>query len=344
MVRFFPTAQRRDFHYSSRPATDSSPEVFGVKRHGRLAACLAALLSICSTVALASPATDEAQSLVNKGDLQGALKRLDQQLSSAPHDAEARFARGLVLMKLNRNDEALKVFSELTRDYPQLPEPYNNLAVLYAQMGQYEKARESLEAALATHPSYATAHENLGDVYAAMAGAAYSRALALNQGNTAARYKLSVISQLGQVPAPAAPAAPTAPPPAVAPQTLAVQPPASTGDQAIEGPVTAALNEWAAAWSALDVNRYLAAYGPDFSPEDGGTRADWEKQRRERIKKATHIKVTASNPEVSSLGADRARASFVQNYESDTYSDHVNKILEFRNVDGRWLITREYVR
>jgi tetratricopeptide (TPR) repeat protein len=305
---------------------------------------MAAILSMCPFVAHASPATDEAQALVNKGDLPGALKRLDQQLSGAPHDAEARFARGLVLMKLNRNDEALKAFSDLTRDYPQLPEPYNNLAVLYAQMGQYEKAREALEASLATHPSYATAHENLGDVYAAMAGAAYSRALSLNQGNTAARYKLSVISQLGQVPAPTAPAAPTLPPPAAAPQTLAVQPPVSSGDQAIEGPITNALNEWAAGWSALDINRYLASYSPDFSPEDGGSRAEWEKQRRDRIKKATHIKVTASNPEVSSLGGDRARVAFVQNYESDTYSDHVNKILEFHNVDGRWLITREYVR
>ncbi len=315
-----------------------------MKRHGRLAACLAALLTMCSA-ALASPATDEAQALVSRGDLQGALKRLDQQLSSAPHDAEARFARGLVLMKLNRNEDALRVFSDLTRDYPQLPEPYNNLAVLYAQMGQYEKAREALEASLATHPSYATAHENLGDVYAAMAGAAYSRALALNQANSGARYKLSVVGQLSQLPQPgAAPVAVPTPPPAAAPAPLAVQPPVSAPDQAIEGPVTAALNEWAAAWSALEINRYMAAYSQDFSPEDGGSRAEWESQRRDRIRKATHIKVTASNPEVTSMAADRARVSFVQNYESDTYSDHVNKVLEFRNVDGRWLITREYVR
>jgi tetratricopeptide (TPR) repeat protein len=318
-----------------------------LKRHGHLAACVAVLLTF-SAVAIASPATDEAQALVSKGDLQGALKRLDQQLSSAPHDAEARFARGLVLMKLNRNDEALKVFSELTRDYPQLPEPYNNLAVLYAQMGQYEKAREALEASLATHPSYATAHENLGDVYAAMAGAAYSRALALNQANAGARYKLSVVGQLSQLPTPGAPPsaapAPAAPPMAAAPAPLAVQPPTPASDQAIVGPVTQALNEWAAAWSALDVERYISVYSQDFEPEDGGSRADWEKQRRERIRKATHIKVTGSNPEVQSLGPDRARVTFVQNYESDTYSDHVNKVLEFRNVDGRWLITREYVR
>src|ERR1043166_2052070 len=143
----------------------------------------------------ASPAVDDAQALIAKGQYEQALPKLDSPLSSGPQDAEARFTRGLVLVRLNRNDEAAKAFSDLTRDYPQLPEPYNNLAVIYAQQGEYEKAREALEASLATHPSYATAHENLGDVYAAMAGAAYSRALALNQQNAGARYKLSVIGQ-----------------------------------------------------------------------------------------------------------------------------------------------------
>jgi tetratricopeptide (TPR) repeat protein len=290
----------------------------------------------------ASAATDEAQALVAGGDLQGALKRLDQQLSKSPHDAEARFARGLVLMKLSRYDDAVKTFTDLSRDYPQLPEPYNNLAVVYAQSGQYEKAREALEAALATHPSYATAHENLGDVYAALAGAAYSRALALNQGNSAARYKLSVVNQLSQPTPAASPAGQASPAPS--PKPLAVQPQEAPEDPAVVDSVTKALNDWATAWSALKAERYLGTYAPDFAPEDGGSRAEWETQRRERIAKASRIKVSASNIEVTPISGDRARASFVQNYESDTYSDHVNKVLEFRKVDGRWLITREYVR
>lgn len=303
-----------------------------MNRHGRLAACIAALITFIP-VAYASPATDEAQALVGKGDFEGALKRLDKQLSGAPHDAEARFARGLVLMKLGRTEEALKAYSSLTRDYPQLPEPYNNLAVIYAQTGQYDKAREALEAALATHPSYSTAHENLGDVYAALAGAAYSRALALNQTNGTARTKLALVNQLSQ-----------APQSAPAPVALAVPSPEVPVDAGINSAIIGALNEWAASWSALEIDRYLANYAPDFTPEDGARRAEWEAQRRERISKAKEIKVTASMPEVSVQAADRASVSFVQTYESDRYADHVNKILDLRNVGGRWLIMREYVR
>src|SRR3546814_1852781 len=59
-----------------------------------------------------------------------------------------------------------------------------------------DKARGALQAAIAKHPSYATAHENLGDIYAALAGAAYSKAATLDTADQAVRRKLAVINQL----------------------------------------------------------------------------------------------------------------------------------------------------
>src|SRR2546425_9737176 len=76
------------------------------------------------------------------------------------------------------------IFTKLTQDYPELPEPYNNLAVIYASQGQYEKARAALEQSIRTHPSYATAYENLGDVYAKLASQAYDKALQLDSSNS----------------------------------------------------------------------------------------------------------------------------------------------------------------
>ena len=104
--------------------------------------------------------------------------------------------------------------------------------------------------------------------------------------------------------------------------------------------VTAAIDAWAAAWSRRDVDAYLDAYAPDFKPEKG-KRAEWVKQRRERISGPKSIKVTVGTPQVMSSGVDRATARFTQIYESDTHSDTTEKKLEFRNVDGKWLITRE---
>lgn len=326
----------------------------------RIAAAAAILFA--AQGALAASAVEEAQTLVNQGQLDAALKRLDGQLKTAPQDAEARFMRGLVLTRLNRTEEAIKAFADITRDYPQLPEPYNNLAVLYAQQGDYEKARDALEAALATHPSYSTAHENLGDIYAALAGAAYNRALMLDQGNSAVRNKLSMVNKLSDganaprtvaaAPAASAPAAvavaPTPAPAAVGPAPAAVTPaPAAPATAAVDAATTESVREamtaWSKAWSGKDVDGYLAAYAADFRPEGGISRATWEAQRRDRISRPKRIRVGVVNPKLSPLGDGRVRVTFRQEYESDSFSDTVTKIIELRD-EGGWKIEREYSR
>jgi len=91
---------------------------------------------------------------------------------------------------------AVATFQALTEEFPELPEPYNNLAVIWAQRGQYEKARAALESAIASNPDYAIAHENLGDIYSRLAGAEYDRAVALDKTNKSAQGKLVLVRQL----------------------------------------------------------------------------------------------------------------------------------------------------
>lgn len=304
---------------------------------------LAALfLSLCSPLLLAAAAdVEEARALLGSGQLDNALSKIESHLSGSPDDAEGRFLRGLILVKLNKTADALKVFAELTRDYPQLPEPYNNLAVIYAQQGDYEKARDALEAALATHPSYATAHENLGDIYAALAGAAYNRALSLDQANQGIRTKLNLVSQLDTQDRNAVPrtaltvSEPSLPPPA-APTPPTTKPETDA--------VTAAVQAWAKAWGARNLDAYFAAYDGDFKPENGLARGDWESQRRERIKKPQNISVSVSNIAITRVDGDRMQAQFRQKYTSDLLSNEITKVLELRNSGGAWKIVREFAR
>ncbi|MGQ9724812.1 MAG: L,D-transpeptidase Cds6 family protein [Tepidimonas sp.] len=162
-----------------------------------------------------------------------ALEEVNRYLAAHPRDPQGRFLKGIILYGMNRLDEAIAVFHKLTEDYPELPEPYNNLAVIYAQQKQYEKAKEALEKAIRTHPAYAIAHENLGDIYARLASEAYSKALQLDATNAPAQTKLALVGELissnGKPAATASsvkPAAPTAvakadPRPAAAPGTAA---------------------------------------------------------------------------------------------------------------------------
>jgi tetratricopeptide (TPR) repeat protein len=174
------------------------------------ALCFASLLTACAAGAQSDPLLD-AQRLFKQGQMQPALDKAEQVLAAKPRDAQARFLKGLILTEMGRAADAVAVFVKLTEDYPELPEPYNNLAVIYAQQKQFEKAKNALEMAIRTHPSYATAHENLGDVYARMASQAYDKALQLDSSNAAAQSKLALIRELISIaPRPSAARAPAA--------------------------------------------------------------------------------------------------------------------------------------
>jgi tetratricopeptide (TPR) repeat protein len=164
----------------------------------RLAAVLAAAVLGAVAPAFAAPADDlrDAQKLYGQGKLQPALEKVEAFLGAQPKDAQGRFLKGLLLTELKRSADAIQVFTGLTEDFPELPEPYNNLAVLYAQQGNYDRAKSALELAIQTHPGFTTAHENLGDVYAQLAGRAYDRALELDKNNATARAKLALIRNI----------------------------------------------------------------------------------------------------------------------------------------------------
>jgi Flp pilus assembly protein TadD len=107
--------------------------------------------------------------LLRSGKYAEALAKADQYIAAKPRDPQMRFLKGVVQTQAGRTADAIATFTQLTQDYPELPEPYNNLAVLYAGQSDFEKARASLEAAVRANPGYAVAHENLGDVYAKLA-------------------------------------------------------------------------------------------------------------------------------------------------------------------------------
>ena len=138
----------------------------------------------------------EVNRLLKAGQPAEALSKADQYLNSKPRDPQMRFLKGVILAETGKTSEAIQTFVKLTEDYPELPEPYNNLAVLYASQSQFEKARVALEMAIRTNPSYATAHENLGDVYAKLASQSYSKALQLDGSNTGVPTKLALIRNL----------------------------------------------------------------------------------------------------------------------------------------------------
>jgi tetratricopeptide (TPR) repeat protein len=337
----------------------------------RLASLAAALLIVFVAAAPVNAQNDELQEtsqLLKQGQLDRALERVDAYLKTRPKDARGRFLRGLILTEQNKPNDAIKAFTELTQDYPELPEPYNNLAVLYASQGQYDKARASLEMAIRTHPSYSTAHENLGDIYAKMASQAYDKALQLDKGNTPLQTKLNLIKDLftgtsrppkvaavrpdaGKVavatpsPKPVAPATPVAPVAPVTPKPAAEPVVKPAAPKATRSPdeVLKTVNQWARDWAENDVAGYLGHYAPDFKTPKGEARSDWEARRKALIAKPRKIRVDVESPKVVFNDNGRATVAFRQHYESGQLKITSNKTLVMVKSGDKWLIQQERV-
>lgn len=184
----------------SIPSASSTAEfpAFLRLRSGARLLLLALGLSVAGLTALPARADSlgEASQLLKSGQHAEALKQVNRHLAAKPRDAQGRFLKGVILTAQNKQKEAIEVFQKLTEDYPDLPEPYNNLAVIYAQQKQLDKARQALEQAIRTHPAYATVHENLDDIYSQLASQAYGKALLIDSSNASAQTKLAMINDL----------------------------------------------------------------------------------------------------------------------------------------------------
>ena len=125
-----------------------------------------------------------------------ALQSIERAVIDQPEDAALRFLQGVMLSESRREDEAMRVFQRLTEDFPGLPEPYNNLAVLHAGQGRLDRSRELLETALRNDPGYRTAHLNLGDVFVRLALRSYESAVGNDRVDEGLQRKLRLARDL----------------------------------------------------------------------------------------------------------------------------------------------------
>ena len=352
--------------------------------HSRALLAVTALL-LAFLAPQAHSETDELQKisqLIGRGQHAEAEKKLEHYLAVHPGDVQGVFIKGILLGEQKKTAEAIRLYSDLIKQNPTWPEPYNNLAVLYASQGQYERARQALETALRTHPSYAAVHDNLSGIYAAMASEAYGKALKTDDTTTRPQPRLAMVglpyaekqalaiaaNTLSATPTPIkAASTPVAKPilaasaaatpiqtaltpvaaPMAKPAAQPTEPLPKAAAESVTGdptsPIEATIKGWAKAWSRQDVDKYLDYYADNFKTPNGEGRRTWEQARRSRIKSPQSITVDISNLKIENNG-NRAKVRFKQNYRADSISKRTNKTLILNRNGNRWLIVEELAR
>ena len=297
----------------------------------------------------------EVEKQLASGHYREALSRLDELLVNDRHNPLYQFTRALALTRNGQTGKAIAQYQALIKAYPDLPESYNNLAVIYFQQGKAEQARRVLEQAMQAHSGYARVYQNLQALNAAKARDAYARALQMPAKQAtvklAAADKL-VLQQAAIASVRPAPAVGVATKPALKPAMVyqaknthadkktitPIKPPVTTGEDFARA--SAVLDRWATAWATKNVDQYLQFYSSDYSPA-GMSRSYWEKQRQMRINKPKWIKVTLRNIQLHAKRGSELVIWAEQEYAADNYSDVTRKEFVMQNISGEWRITKE---
>ncbi len=295
---------------------------------------MACFFLLSSLPSFAQNKIEEIKLLLKNGDYSHAEILINNFNGDNLNDPELLFYKGINETNLGKKNQAIDTFRDLTERFPELPEPFNNLAVLYAEKAQYRLAKEILEQAIKTNPSYLTAHINLGDIYTKMASEAYNKALEIDKSNNIAITKLSMITQLFNY-------QPNTKNTVI--DSIKTKPAvkvAKLSKKRLSQNILNSIENWKTAWENKDMKSYLNSYASNFNYPNKMTKSDWEKYRTNRIISKKIINLSLSNIQLK-FDKGKITAVFIQNYKSGNLNQTSNKTLVFIEENGDWLILEE---
>lgn len=283
--------------------------------------------------------------LIEDKNYEQAQIEINALLKSDSDNPQLLFINGVLLSENNKVNEAIKVFESLTKTHPNLPEPYNNLAVLYAQQGDFPKAKHALEQSIKTHPSYATAHINLGDLYTRMASESYNQALQIDGSNKSAKTKLSLIKKLFNF--------------QPIRKNIEITKNASNESEApkiqeldskniIENTsnnislteIESFIDGWKTSWEQQNFESYINCYSLKFKNNNGQNFEQWKIYRKPRVTNKEKIEIKLTNIKITEIN-NGFEVSFIQEYKSGNIDSRTNKKLIIETVDNQIKIINE---
>ncbi len=292
------------------------------------------LILICCLfpgIVLSADSLANLQLLVDRNDYASAVKTGERMLGQQPQQFGIMFLTAYAYQMNAQQDKAVELYERMIHENPDLPEPRNNLAMIYLARGDYDYASQLLVEAINTHPSYATAYQNLNLIYKSIASEAYRRAVSESSkpANYAQSIQLAAISSIES-----------------APVEMEVGPGKSETTVItlanLETLLIEQIKNWASAWSNKDFAAYLSFYSNQHKA-NFDTHSAWVEYRRKRVTRPGGIRVEVDGINIRHLDESSAIVDFKQAFDSPRYSDRVVKRLEFTHIGSQWKITGERV-
>jgi tetratricopeptide (TPR) repeat protein len=275
---------------------------------------------------LAATGVQDIQLLLDKKLYAQAARSGEQLLQKHSGDPDIEFLTAYAYQMSQQSGKAARYYQELIREYPELPEPRNNLAMIYLSNGDYDRASELLVNAINTHHSYATAYANLSNIYTGIASEAYRRAVSESKQSAtyANNIELTALTRLSSL-------------------NVGNIPESGLTESSATGlTLVNQLIGWAKAWSEKKFDAYIGYYSGDHKL-DLPTHQAWVEHRRKRVLRPGYIKIEVSNFRIRAQSDNRATIDFEQSFNSLDYSDRVIKRIRLNRINSKWKITDERV-
>ena len=299
-----------------------------------------------------------------------ALQELNKKLETNPEDREMLFFKARAHENLDDTDSASQIYRALIKRYPDQPEPYLNLAKIYADNGSFKAAREVLEQGFNSNKVYSEMYQSVKKLNSHLASQAYLRALNKDVPNESpdllvaknlafpemiikevevikeVKVPVEVIKEVEVVKEVKVPVTSVAQAEPTQSSTLNPTQTAAEPNQinsTLSTPnIIETVKSWAQVWSKQDVSQYISFYAPDYSSR-GKNRTQWIADRKIKIGNKQFIEVKVSDFDQKLTNKGVILVSFSQSYRSDTIFDTVRKQLTFKNFPSGWKIVNERI-
>ena len=333
------------------------------------------LLILLTFMLVCSAGAQSLEELVEKNPKK-ALSQIKRSLKDNNNPEKLLFLQARANEILGHSDDAIMQYESFILSYPDRPEAYINLANVYSQRGDLDKARELLEQGISTSSEHAKAYENLKKLNSYQAQLAYQRALSeeivesplsLSSIETLAisNEKIVEVEVIKEVPVEVIKEIEVVRevevikevPVEVATEVEVIDEDPSSGIAVIsentntivaenqvqtdQGAILGLVQNWAAAWSSQDVEKFVNFYTSDYS-SSGKTRKQWLQDRELKISNKQFISVKLDQFELVEENGE-VKVTFRQNYQSDVVSSISVKQLTFQLSQGQWKIVSERI-
>ena len=225
--------------------------------------------------------------------------------------------------------KAKKILKEILIKEPDNIQIANNIAYIEAKLGNIDEAIKILRKSITSNEDVDVVYKNLTSLYAFQANILYEEALSIQE--TENNIHLTLVENLvtkNQI--------------NMSKKNISDIKKIPYKNKINPENVKEFIKKWSIFWQEKNYDSYFDCYEKNYHPRKFKSNSAWKSDRKNKIQNKSNIEIKISNIKVISYDNENILVQFTQSYNSDSFSDVVNKHTTIKVIEDIYKITGEY--